>query len=123
MKLTLIAFALFVIGIIYIVPFVGSEKACYDNSLRSINDIQYQVAARGISKANVCERRVVVLTGLEGCLKKATGSGQLVQYMYPIIEGSLSMVRPMSKSLESLKEEHNLECEDYPDYKTDNYIE
>ncbi len=122
MKIALAALVVFIVGIVYIAPFVMSEKSCYDNSLSSINDIQYQVASRGIGKERVCERRIVVLDELEGCLKKATGSGQIVRYAYPIIEGSLSMVRPMSKALQSLKSEHDLECEDYPDYTTGSFV-
>ncbi len=123
MKAAIIGLGLLIIGILFIGPYVSRQKVCYDGSIRAINDINYQAASRGIAKDMICERRVVALTGLENCLRTATSGGQLVALLYPIIEGSLAIVRPVGKDLDMLKNEHNLECEEFPDFRTDAFRE
>ncbi len=123
MKPAVIGFLILVAGILYVGPYVNRQKACYDGSMRSINDIKYEVASRSIPKESVCEKRLVVLESLESCLRAATGSGQLISISYPLIEGSLSLVRPVGQNVQSLKGEHNLECEEFPDFRTDTVIQ
>lgn len=122
MKAAIIGLTLLVIGILYVGPYVSRQKACYDGSMRAINDIKYEVASRAVPKETMCEKRLIVPEGLGRCLRSATGAGQLISLTYPFIEGSLFLVRPVGQTMESLKGGHNLECEEFSDFRTDTVI-
>lgn len=110
MKSVIILFIVLAAGIFYVWPYVGRQKACYEHAQTAIEDIQYNIVAKFWSGEMVCESKVAVLEQLESCLKQATSSGQFITQTYPIIDGAMSVVRPLSKGIFTLKSEHNLEC-------------
>ncbi len=113
MRLFLVLIILIIASTSYLWPFVKREKACYDSASKLITDIQYFDASRGHNQEKVCDRRSAVLFDLEDCLIAATASGKYTRYMYPIIEGTVSLIRPVSQKVSSMKSEHNKECVGY----------
>ena len=107
-----VAVLIFVIAfIMYLWPFVSREKVCFENAQKMTADIQQTIVVQAFSRAAVCKSRAEVLEGLEQCIKQATISGLFTQYTYPIIEGAVSLVRPLGMGIFTLKSELSLECQ------------
>ncbi len=105
-----------IFGILF-APHVMKEKQCYDIAAAGVNDLNYYTAAKAWDAKEVCRRRTVILTDLEDCVAQATGSGTLMRYGNGVVASMVSMVRPMSKGISTLKEDHNSECSEYTTYQ------
>jgi hypothetical protein len=105
-----------IFGVLFM-PYVFKEKQCYETADAGINDIGYYTASKALSTEEVCKRRSNVLINLEDCIHTATGSGTLMKYANDVVRVLVSWVRPLTKGLYTLKEEHNNECYDFTTYQ------
>lgn len=122
MKWVYLAIAIFLaVAVIVLYPTVQKEKVCFDNAQSTINDIQYNIVARGFGPEEVCSRRSVALMDLDDCIHAATGSSKLAKYktVNNIIEDAVYFIRPLTKSLTTLKTEHNEDCVNFSTYQLD----
>lgn len=98
---------------VYLYPIVNKEKLCFDTTQSKITDIQYDIVARNLSKKDVCSQRSTTLLDLEDCIKAATAGSTLARHVNGIIENTVYLIRPLTKSLTTLKNEHNIDCSDF----------
>lgn len=117
MKFVLVLIVMLSIGVLYVWPYVSKEKACYEKTEASIEDIQFSVPARGVSLEEVCERQAVVIEDLDECIKKATGSATFSKQFRPIISGIVNLIRPLTKGLDFYISEHNEECFEFDKFQ------
>jgi len=109
----LLVVCLLIAAAVYLYPMVNKEKMCFDTTQSKITDIQYNIVARGLSKENFCSQRSTTLLDLDDCIKAATAGSILAKYVNNIIENTVYVLRPLTKSLTTLKNEHNADCSDY----------
>ena len=98
-------------------PMVAKEKSCFDTAGQAIDSINFSIPANDTSKKDVCAKRSVALMDLDDCISQATASSKLAKYTDSIIEHAVYMLRPLTKSYSTQKNEHNAECSDYPQYQ------
>lgn len=113
MKPFLIIVAIVVILGYFIFPMVNTQRICYETAQNDINDIQSNVLMRNWTEQKVCESRMDKIFTLEGCIQDATGSGMLATYTKEFIPRIVSMIRPYSKNVFTLKQDHNNECTNF----------
>jgi hypothetical protein len=111
--LFLLVVGLLIGAAVYLYPMVYKEKTCFDTTQSKLTDIQYYVVVRGLSKEDVCSQRSMMLLDLEDCIKAATAGSTLARHVNSIIENTVYFIRPLTKSLTTLKNEHNTDCSDY----------
>jgi len=113
----LLIIACIVAGAIYVFPMVNKEKMCFDATDASYNNIQFAVVSRNLSKEDVCSQRSETLLNLNDCIKAATSGSTLAPHINSIISNTVYLIRPLTKSLTTLKNEHNADCSDYEQYQ------
>jgi len=98
-------------------PIVIKEKTCFDTTSQTIDTINFSVPANDTSKSDVCAKRSVALMDLEDCITQATASSNIARYTGSIIEHAVYVLRPLTKSYSTQKNEHNADCSDYPQFQ------
>lgn len=113
-----IGILIIVLAIFYflIYPPVSQEKQCFDTSQKTLSDIGYFSSARGWTLEETCKKRSDELLILVDCIEKVKESTFATRYANSLVEGLLPLIRPSSKGIETLKNEHNTECEEFPTY-------
>ena len=117
MKGIILLIALSTIFGVLFAPYVSKEKQCYETAQVGVNDIGYNTSAKSWGLNEICKRRTNVLMDLEDCIQTATRSSTLMKYSHEVVRVFLSLIRPYTKGLYTLKEEHNLECIDFQTYQ------
>lgn len=98
-------------------PLVNKERLCYEASQTSLNDINYDMLARGIPKSTQCERSADTLYTLETCIQNATKSSAVAVYANDTIQRAVAFFRPYEKNVWTLKAEHNETCAGFNNYQ------
>ena len=113
----LLIIACIIYAAIYVFPMVNKEKMCFDATEAGYNTIQFNVVSKNLSKEDVCSQRSEMLLDLNDCLKSATSGSTLAPRINNIISNTVYLIRPLTKSLTTLKNEHNADCSDYEQYQ------
>jgi hypothetical protein len=98
-------------------PLVNKERLCYEASQTSLDDINYDVVARGIQESTQCERSADVLYTLETCIQDATKSSAVALYANDTIQRIVAIIRPYAPNVWTLKAQHNEDCEEFSRYQ------
>ncbi len=108
---------LLVIGILFYLffPPVNTQRVCYQTNDSSLDAINSDIFARGISLSMQCERSADALYTLESCLRNATKSGTLAAQANDMITRIVAVVRYSRPNLWTLKATHNEKCVDFSD--------
>ena len=104
---------LFIGIVMQMYPMVMKEKGCFDTAQAKITDIQYNIVAKNLSREDVCSQRSLTLLDLGDCITVATSGSTLAPYVNGVIESTVYIIRPLTKSFITQKNEHNLDCRDY----------
>jgi uncharacterized membrane protein len=98
-------------------PPVNKERLCYEASQTSLEGINYDTLARGITASTQCERSADALYTLEACIQDATKSSAAATGANNVIQWMITVVRPYSQNIWQLKADHNETCAKFNRYQ------
>jgi hypothetical protein len=98
-------------------PPANKERLCYEASQTNLEEINYDMLARGIPESTQCERSADALYTLETCIQDATKSSATASYANDFIQRIITVVRPYSQDIWQLKADHNKTCAEFSRYQ------
>ena len=113
MKPLIVFIGICAIILYFFYPPVNSERLCYENSERDLNQISVNMLNQRLSKDAKCRQSGDAISALESCIVEATKSSDIAPYANDAILRIVALLRPYAKNLWILKEEHNSACADF----------
>ncbi len=113
MKILVVFIGICAIMFYFFYPPVNSERLCYENSERNLNQISVNMLNQRSSKDTKCRESSDVISALESCIADATKSSTIAPYANDTIGRVVALLRPYAKNLWILKGEHNSACADF----------
>ena len=110
-----VVFLVFVAVKLY--PMVMKEKACFDTAAQTIDTLNFSMVANNVSKKDMCSIRSGYLLNLDDCLTQAKAGNKFAKYTGSLVEDAVYVIRPLTKSYITQRNEHNTECSDYPEFQ------